>query len=555
MAAVALAFFCSGIAIFAAVPAGMTRSYNNYTTTIDGVNICYDVFEPKGDASTDKPAVILGHGVMVNKNFLRLIALDLAEHGFVVAALDFRGHGRSGGHLRDGFITDDIQAVKAELAARGDINMTNLGYLGYSMGGGAGFSLLDLDGDFNAMVSLAAGGRTQVTTPNLLILHGEWDEAFSAEGVYAYMENKTGVPADQVEIDRVYGSFEDGTALKLHITATDHLLAPYAKDNIVETRMWFIRALMYNEESPTEVGSYSLHLAGVFMALAGGFGLFLFVAGSAASAFASRPEIPAWEKAKTTMVKEEEKESGKAVEPPAPAAVQEKVVIPLKTVFARYWIWMGPLSLACIAFVAPFFLLPMYYMNLFVALLIGPSMAVMFYQVYLARKMKIRFRHVYGATFRGTSWKNVALGLACGICAYGVLGLSLNFIFGIVPAATKWGWSVLYMAAIFFLNQHFSLFFQGFVHERLAGSEGKKGLKTLGLSFAMRFVPITLLVLASVAFFGSWFNIQFLIPLAPLVVLMDLTSITLYRRSRDVLVATIANSIFLTLALITLAYI
>ena len=145
---IAFIFFCSGIIIFATVPAGMTRSYNNFTTTIDGVRICYDVFEPKSDTSSDKSAVIIGHGVMVNKNFLRLIALDLAEQGFVVAALDFRGHGRSGGNLDRGKITDDILAVKNVLANRGDINMSNLGYLGYSMGGGAGFALLDTDGDF-----------------------------------------------------------------------------------------------------------------------------------------------------------------------------------------------------------------------------------------------------------------------------------------------------------------------------------------------------------------------------------------------------------------------
>jgi uncharacterized membrane protein len=44
-------FFVSGIAIFSAVPSGINRQLNQYTTTIDNINICYDIFEPKDDSS------------------------------------------------------------------------------------------------------------------------------------------------------------------------------------------------------------------------------------------------------------------------------------------------------------------------------------------------------------------------------------------------------------------------------------------------------------------------------------------------------------------------
>ncbi|TFH31245.1 MAG: alpha/beta fold hydrolase [Promethearchaeota archaeon] len=556
LGAIALVFFCSGIVIFAAVPVGMARSYNNYTTTDDGVRICYDLFEPKDDTSTNKTAVILGHGVMVNKNFLRLIALDLAEQGFVVAALDFRGHGRSGGTLERGMITDDILAVKNVLAERGDINMSNLGYLGYSMGGGAGFTLLDTDGGFKAMVSLAAGGRNESTTPNLLILQGKWDEAISTDRVYAYMENKTGLPVDLIEEDRIYGSFANGTALKFHITPTDHLLAPFAQDNIIETRRWFVRALMFTsmEDVPSDAGTYFSHLFGVLLALLGGFGAFLLTARGIVSAYASHPAFSSskQEKGKDNE-KEKEKGTGGIDLPLAP--MTETVDQPLKSVVGRYWLWVLPLSIPCIVFVAPLFLLPLYYMNLFVALLMGPSIAVLFYQIYLARKRKIRFRHVYASALRSTSWKNLGVGVGLGFLAYGALLLSINLIFGIVPAITKWCWSVLYIVVIIFLNLNFSLFFQGYLYEKIGGTGRVRNIKMLALSFVMRFVPISLLVLVSVWFFGSWFNVQFLIPLAPLLILMDLTSNVLYRHSRDLLIATIANSVFLTLILITLAYI
>ena len=171
--------FLFSLGIFLIFPTDIKRTYNQSTLTSDRVKIVYDVFEPKNDDFSMKTAVILGHGVMVNKNFMRTIALDLAGQGIVSIALDFRGHGRSGGSINEGDITTDILAVKEVLALRGDINMTNLGYVGYSMGGGAGFRLLDNDSDFRAMVSLAAGGRAQYSTPNLLILHGILDEAFN----------------------------------------------------------------------------------------------------------------------------------------------------------------------------------------------------------------------------------------------------------------------------------------------------------------------------------------------------------------------------------------
>lgn len=71
----------------------MQKTYNLYTATTDGVPICFDVFEPANNPAQNKPAVILGYGIMVNKEIMRLIAIELAKVGFVAVAFDFRGHG------------------------------------------------------------------------------------------------------------------------------------------------------------------------------------------------------------------------------------------------------------------------------------------------------------------------------------------------------------------------------------------------------------------------------------------------------------------------------
>ena len=55
-------------------PITISRTYNRSVLTSDGVQIVYDLFEPSSsmnDNSTIKNAVILGHGVMVNKEVFK----------------------------------------------------------------------------------------------------------------------------------------------------------------------------------------------------------------------------------------------------------------------------------------------------------------------------------------------------------------------------------------------------------------------------------------------------------------------------------------------------
>ncbi len=115
---------------------------------------------------------------MVNKAVMSLLAINLAEEGFVAVTFDFRSHGWSLGDfngvaepIKDAIVNmflnhepianmtqiiggaftnvsiflpllNDLRAIKTYLAGRGNINMTNLGYVGYSMGGGVGFMQL-----------------------------------------------------------------------------------------------------------------------------------------------------------------------------------------------------------------------------------------------------------------------------------------------------------------------------------------------------------------------------------------------------------------------------
>ena len=284
------AMFIGGLIGVRSTPLSVDKQFNKFVTTSDGVKICYDVFEPRNTESSNKKAVILGHGVMVNKEVMRMIALELAKHNFVAVSFDFRGHGRSGGDFNfiaedfdldaidhesgvstSGFTSDeklarDIAAVKEYyLGARGDIDMSDIGYVGYSMGGGAGFYACSQDNDFGAMVGLCPSpvyDYVNITHPNnLCVLHSKYDEAIDYGSIVRVMENKTGVAAEQIAAniteDPVWefdeGSFTDGSAARLYYNKyQEHFLAGWDAQYIRETRNWMLRALQgYNiEELP-----------------------------------------------------------------------------------------------------------------------------------------------------------------------------------------------------------------------------------------------------------------------------------------------------------------
>jgi len=532
-------FLCS-LGMFLVFPTDIKRTYNQSTLTSDGVNIVYDVFEPKNDESLAKTAVILGHGVMVNKNFMRTIALDLAGQGIVSIALDFRGHGRSGGSINEGDITNDILAVKEVLELRGDINMTNLGYVGYSMGGGAGFRLLNNDTDFQAMVSLAAGGRAQYSTPNLLILHGILDEAFSYSSVLEYMENKTGIPEEDIETDRIYGSFIDGTALQVSIAKTDHLFAPYSSKNVREIRFWFLQALEGEPNPDSNFTFYFLLIFSVLIASVTGFYIFLLGSGIILSKI-SKHSKPI-ENNSDESNPEELSLLGKITQD------QSK----LSKIIRMYWVFVLPLSIPCMVFTLPLLPIPMFYMILFSALLMGPSIATLFYQFYILKKNKIKLKEYYMSIFKSTKIQNILLGLIFGASLYIVLSLTIGYIFGIVPSSTKWGWAVLFFVIIFITQLNFTQFFQPVVIRGMGYDTKKQRFKGQLTIFSMYFGSIAFLILISLLIFQSWFNIQFIFPLIPLILMANIISGRFYKKNQDLILPVVTNSVYLTLILITL---
>lgn len=121
------------------------------------------VYEADEPVSGKRAAVLLLHGYAANLETLELaIALDLARAGFFVLAVDFNGHGHSGGGIRSvvrgtGEPGDQrfLRSVLDWLKGWSEIDLQRVAIVGHSDGASAAFGAVALDGSVAAVVYVA----------------------------------------------------------------------------------------------------------------------------------------------------------------------------------------------------------------------------------------------------------------------------------------------------------------------------------------------------------------------------------------------------------------
>jgi pimeloyl-ACP methyl ester carboxylesterase len=123
-------------------------------TTEDGVRLAARHWDGGGR----ELGCVVGHGFTGSSasGYVRAICHDLAGAGAGVLALDFRGHGRSGGRSTTG--ADEIHDVAAAVAALRGLGYRRVAVLGWSMGGSVALRYAGLGGDADAVVSVSSPG-------------------------------------------------------------------------------------------------------------------------------------------------------------------------------------------------------------------------------------------------------------------------------------------------------------------------------------------------------------------------------------------------------------
>ncbi len=136
----------------------------------DNVRIVYDTWTPVG---TPRAVVVLSHGFGEHARRYDHVAQRFNDAGYLVYALDHRGHGRSGGkrvYVRDiSEYTDDFGTL-VDIAAREYPDLKRI-VLGHSMGGGIVFAYgADHQDRYDLMVLSGPAIAAQVGLPYVLTL-------------------------------------------------------------------------------------------------------------------------------------------------------------------------------------------------------------------------------------------------------------------------------------------------------------------------------------------------------------------------------------------------
>jgi len=172
----------------------------------------------------DRPLLIYCHGIGSQRDFDLRIPIEFSKRGFYVAALDYHGHGESGGNILD---IDPITSKPAlaqdcsklldkleTLSFYSSVNTSQIGLIGHSLGGFVVLMNQALDPRFNITVAWAplvnfnpnqlpviqpgyeqyipVNLLNKTNTNNLLVIMHVDDEALSFEDQALVAQNLTG---------------------------------------------------------------------------------------------------------------------------------------------------------------------------------------------------------------------------------------------------------------------------------------------------------------------------------------------------------------------------
>jgi len=531
-----LSMFLVGTLLIFTTPSSIKVRYGLTTETKDGVTISFNVFEPD-NANKNKKAIIIAHGIFVNKEMMKGYAIELAAAGFVAIPFDFRGHGQSSGELNVNLLINDVKAIKAYLASRDDIDMDNLGYIGLSMGGSPGNKIVKDDKDFKCFIGV--GTRLSIDdkdcinrTLNILIILAKYDQALDLKGRKREIADRLDIDEGDVQVNKLYGSFENGDATKLYLDDnSDHFTTAYDQDFIREARDWVINT--FPRVVPVDQNFFANYRALILIfQLIGGLGCFFLALDPLSNLIGKSKERGSIE------FKFEN---------------QNKRDLSIKAI-----IYSFSLAIPGMVLMAPFFIfLPLSTFGFALTILYGQvfGIFILFWRicknsnVSLIETFKNPLKDIKGNTINTIL---VAGGLATILYVILFWSLGLNYL-GMFPSIyNKLIWIPLYFLVVFFMFIIHGLFFHEILQKQFM-KEQKSLLKTFLVIFGIQILYLVVMVLLVCFLLGSFFFIQLLYFGIPIFLLSISISTLLYKKTGNILIAAIINTLFVTFLFSTLS--
>ena len=527
-------FFLIGTILMFITPIGVKSTYGKTVRTTDGVTITFNVFEPSRGGS-NKKAIILGHGVMSNKEMLKGFAVEFAAAGFVAIPFDFRGHGQSTGDHTRGSLTNDIDAIISYLNTRSDIDTSNLAYFGFSMGG-LGQEVVNESTDFKCFIGAGTWLNSTVRKGdsinplNILMILGRYDELITPNDLKEVLSNYTGI-AD-VYVNKLYGSFESGNATKIYLDdLTNHVLGNWDPDFIMEARE-FLASTFPDVRPVDENYVVNTRLLILSLQLFGGFGFFVLIVDPLSK----------------LVLKPKKIEDVFKLE----LGIDDSItLLGLKTF--GFSVALGILGI--LIFVPIMLILFLSVAGFVSTLLFGQAFGILVLLWRMGKKGKIRLRDSIKKPFktsRDDIIRQFLLGGILSVILFLIIYLSggLNYM-GMIPGITKIPWVLVFFLINFIIFIIYGILFHGVIQNKF--DEGFKPLvKASTMIFLLQFLFwFTYLFIISLAM-GSFFYFGSFLPLAiPMFLLISFLSTLIYKKSGNVIAGALVNTLFFTLLICT----
>jgi hypothetical protein len=532
-----LVIFIIGTVLILIVPLGVKSSYGQTVQTTDGINISFNVFEPSR-GGINKKAIILGHGVMSNKEMLKDYALEFAAAGFVAVPFDFRGHGQSTGEHRWGSLSSDIEAIVSYLNTRSDIDTSNLAYLGYSMGG-VGLGVVNESTDFKCFIGAGTRLPTNVrkgnsTNPlNILMILGRYDELITPYDLKVGLADYTGISIADIDVNKLYGSFEEGNASKIYLDdLTNHVLGDWDPDFIMEARE-FLSSVFPDVRPIDENFVVNTRLLILSLQLFGGFGFFILLVNPLS---------------KLILNAKDEREIFKL-----DLEEESLIIVGGKTI--AYSLVLGIIGI--VIFVPILLILFLAVAGFVSAILFGQAFGILILLWRMGKKKNRKLRETLKQPFKTTRddlLRQFLLGGILAVILTVIIYLSggLNYM-GMIPSIVKIPWVPVFILINFIIFLIYGVLFNGVLQNSV--EEGIKPLiKVSFIIFTAQFLFWFTYLFAVGLLMRSFFYFGSFLPFSiPLFLLISFLSTLIYKRSGNIIAGALVNTIFFTLMICTIS--
>lgn len=541
-----LGLFLASTYLMLTVPHSVKITYGKSVRTEDGVDISFNIFEPRND-DNDKKVILIGHGVMVNKEMLKGYAVELAAAGFIAVPFDFRGHGQSTGELDPDKLILDAKAVKEYMKKRDDIDKNGFGYIGYSMGGGPGNEIVEQDTDFKCLIGVGTGLPTEgdlvIKTNsgrelNTLMILARFDQAFDLPSLKNGMGKKLGIDGKEVQVNQLYGSFQEKNASKIFLDDnSDHLTTAWDQDFVREARDWVINT--FPSVDPVDENLY-VNIRALILIFQVFFGITLFFLLIEPISSLIRGE-------KENIIIEMRRDNKEEIE-----EMNKEKILSNKEIM----LFSLLLGLPGMLIMLPLLLLPLITAGGLILLFFGQAFGIIILLWRKSRNHDSSLKSIIKTPFNISKMnlvRDIILGAVLSTILFLILFVSigLNYL-GIVPALVKIPWIPIYYGVMFFIF----LMFEIVTHIRFQNqdSDDLKTILTNGaLSLVMLSLYITLYILIPCIIMNNYF-LAIILPLAiPILTLASFISSLLYKKTGSHIPAMIINTFFIVIIIATLS--